>query len=97
MEHGAKRHDTHTVSKSQKTITYTKAFWLFLVGRVAGVLIEGLFCLIVKGHWETHVVPVLAPYSILYGLGIVLFYVGAVKLQHRSLVLQIIVEWKFLD
>ena len=95
MEHGAKRHDTHIVSKSPKTITYTKVFWLFLVGRVAGVLIEGRFCLIVKGHWETHVVSVLAPYSILYGLGIVLFYVGAVKLQHRSPVLQIIIMTAF--
>ncbi len=73
----------------EKTITYTKLFCLFLAGSVLGVLIEGLFCLISKGHWETHVVSVLAPYNILYGLGAVLFYVGAVKLQYKPLAVQI--------
>ncbi len=75
--------------KTEKTITYTKLFCLFLAGSVLGVLIEGIFCLISKGHWETHVVSVIAPYNILYGLGAVLFYVGAVKLQHKPLAVQI--------
>lgn len=75
--------------KTEKTITYTKLFCLFLAGSVLGVLIEGIFCLISKGHWETHVVSVIAPYNILYGLGTVLFYVGAVKLQHKPLAVQI--------
>lgn len=75
--------------KTEKTITYTKLFCLFLAGSVLGVLIEGIFCLISKGHWKTHVVSVIAPYNILYGLGAVLFYVGAVKLQHKPLAVQI--------
>lgn len=81
--------------KPEKTITYTKLFWLFLVGSVAGVIIEGLFCLIAKGHWETHVVSVLAPYNILYGLGVVLFYIGAVKLQHKPIAVQIVMMTTF--
>ena len=81
--------------KPEKPITYEKLFWLFLVGSVAGVLIEGLFCLIAKGHWETHVVSVLAPYNILYGLGVVLFYIGAVKLQRKPLLLQIVIMTAF--
>ena len=75
----------------EKTIVYTKIFSLFLVGSVIGVIVEGLFCLISNGHWETHVVSVLAPYNILYGLGMVLFYVGAAKLQHKPLTVQIII------
>ncbi len=94
-EHCAKHHDTEGVPKYEKTITYTKVFWLFLAGSVAGVLIEGLFCLISKGHWETHVVSVLAPYNILYGLGVVLFYVGAIKLQHKPLAVQIVIMTVF--
>lgn len=81
--------------KTEKQITYAKLFWLFIVGSVAGVIIEGLFCLIAKGHWETHVVSVIVPYNLLYGLGAVLFYIGAVKLQHRSIAVQIIIMTVF--
>lgn len=79
----------------EETIAYTKLFWLFLAGSVAGVIIEGLFCLVAKGHWETHVVSVLAPYNILYGLGAVLFYIGAVKLQSKPLAVQIVIMTVF--
>lgn len=76
--------------KPEKMLTYVKLFWLFLAGSIAGVLIEGTFCLVAKGHWETHVVSVLAPYNILYGLGAVLFYIGAVRLRDKPLALQIL-------
>lgn len=74
----------------ENAIIYAKLFWLFLAGSISGVLLEGLFCLIAKGHWETHVVSVIAPYNILYGLGAVLFYVGATKLRSKPLSAQII-------
>lgn len=87
----AGQQEVSTEEKSEKQIAYAKLFWLFIVGSVAGVIIEGLFCLIAKGHWETHVVSVIVPYNLLYGLGAVLFYIGAVKLQHRPLAVQIII------
>lgn len=59
-------------------ITYDKLFWLFLIGSVAGVIIEGVFTLVTKGHWESHVVSVFGAFNILYGFGGVLYYVGAV-------------------
>lgn len=86
-----KQQDTPKIAKPEKSITYTKLFWLFLAGSIAGVLIEGTFCLLSKGHWETHVVSVFAPYNILYGLGAVLFYVGAIKLQNKPLPVQIFI------
>lgn len=94
-ERRAERKDAPAASAPEKAITYTKLFWLFLVGSVAGVIIEGLFCLITKGHWETHVVSVLAPYNMLYGLGVVLFYIGAVKLRHKPLAVQILIMTLF--
>ena len=57
-EHRTQQQDISTVSKPEKAITYTKLFWLFIVGSIAGVMIK-------KGHWETYVVSVLAPYNIL--------------------------------
>lgn len=44
---------------------------------------------------ETHVVSVLAPYNILYGFGAVLFYIGAVKLQHKSIAVQVAIMTAF--
>lgn len=72
-------------------ITYDKLFWLFLIGSVAGVVIEGVFTLVTKGHWESHVVSVFGAFNILYGFGGVLFYVGAVKLSDRPLYLRVLV------
>lgn len=75
----------------QKSITYDKLFWLFLLGDVLGVIIEGVFCLVAKGHWENHVVSVFGAFNILYGAGAVLFYVGAVVLKKRHIALRVIV------
>ncbi len=94
-ERRAGQQDVSAEEKPEKQITYAKLFWLFIVGSVAGVIIEGLFCLIAKGHWETHVVSVIVPYNLLYGLGAVLFYIGAVKLQHRPIAVQIIIMTVF--
>ena len=80
-----------TDTNIKKSVTYTKIFTLFLIGSIAGVIIEGIFCLINKGHWETHVVSVLAPYNILYGLGAVLFYVGSIKLRKKPLAAQVVI------
>ncbi len=87
--------DDHPVEKSRKSkrdvnngdnpITYRKLFWLFLIGSVIGVMLEGLFCLISKGAWETHVVSVYLPLNPLYGTGAVLLYVGAVRLRKKNI------------
>lgn len=79
--------------KEQKTapkITYQKLFWLFLIGSFVGVLLEGLFCLVRYGHWETHVTSVWGYYNILYGVGAVLFYVATVLLWNKNAI------WRFV-
>lgn len=74
----------------EKPITYDKMFWLFMSGSVAGVIVEGVFCLITKEHWESHVVSVFGAFNILYGFGAVLFYAGAVKLKDRPVAVRVI-------
>lgn len=68
-----------------KEITYDKLMMLFLFGGIAGVILEGTFCYITKGHWESHVVTVVGTFNTLYGVGAMLFYVGAVKLKSKSM------------
>lgn len=71
-------------------ITYDKLFWLFMAGSVLGVLIEGAFCLILRGKWESHVVSVIGPFNALYGVGAVLFFSIASLLRNRGMVLKIV-------
>lgn len=57
-----------------KPITYENMFWLFMIGSVLGVILEGIWCLIRAGHWETHVVSMWGPFCIIYGFGAVGLY-----------------------
>lgn len=57
-------------------LTYQEIFWLFMVGNVAGVVVEGLWCLFRHGKWQTHVVALWGPFNIVYGIGIAVFYIG---------------------
>ena len=54
--------------------TYQNMFWLFMISNVLGVILEGLWCLIRTGYWETHVVSMWGPFCIIYGFGAVGFY-----------------------
>ena len=80
-----------TTEPGENGLSYNKLFLLFMFGCVAGVLLEGLFCLATKGRWESHVVSIWGPFNILYGAGAVAFYVGADKLQDQHLAVRVII------
>ncbi len=65
-------------------ITYQKLFWLFMVGSLLGVLMEGVFCIFVHGGGQTHVVSMWGPFCILYGIGAAGFYAGTVLLWNKN-------------
>lgn len=77
--------------RNNPEITYDKLLLLFMIGCVVGVLMEGTFCLLWKGHWESHVVSVFGAFNILYGTGVVLFYVGSVKLKEYHIAVRTII------
>lgn len=72
-------------------IIYADLFWLFMAGSLLGVLIEGVFCVFRYGHWETHTVAVWGPFCIIYGIGAVVLYIGAVLLEGKSYILQFVI------
>ena len=74
-----------------KPIAYENMFWLFMIGSVLGVILEGIWCLIRTGHWETHVVSMWGPFCIIYGFGAVGLYLGSVRLKNKSLITQFLV------
>ena len=63
---------------------YNNCFWLFMIGCILGVLIEGSFCELEKSGWESHVVSVYGPFNALYGAGFVIFYIGNYLLRKRN-------------
>ena len=65
-------------------ITYSKLFWLYIAGSLSGTGLEGVFCVFKYGHWETHVVSLLGPFCIIYGIGAVGCYVGYTILYRKS-------------
>lgn len=65
-------------------ITYAKLFWLFMVGSLIGVVMEGVYCVFVHGGWQTHVVSMWGPFCILYGIGAAGFYAGTVLLWKKN-------------
>ena len=73
-----------------QTVTYSEIFWLFIVGSLLGVLLEGTFCLLRYGQWETHTVAVWGPFCIIYGIGAVVLYIQAILLQKQNIVIQFI-------
>ena len=88
----AKQNEKHNnaVKNEDCSIKFSDLFWLFLIGSVMGVVIEGLFCLITKGKWESHVISAYLPFNALYGMGAVLFYVGVVKLKEKNLWIRVL-------
>lgn len=86
--------NSHTASqasqklKSREKISYPTLFWLFLVGSVLGFVVEGLWCIVLTGHWENHSATVWGPFCIIYGIGAVAVYLLSVFLKHTNLLMQ---------
>lgn len=62
-------------------IIFQEIFWLFMLGSVLGIIIEGLWCKVRYGKWETHTVAMWGPFNIVYGIGISVFYIGCILLD----------------
>ena len=56
-------------------IKYGDLFYLFIFASWIGVILEGLYCLFKFHVWESHVVSVYGHFCIIYGFGIVGYYI----------------------
>lgn len=63
-------------------------FWLFCFGSIAGFVLEGLWCILTKGHWENHSATVWGPFCIIYGIGAVAVYLLSIPLQRKGFAVQ---------
>ena len=72
------------VERKHPHIRYANVFWLFLLGSVLGVLMEGIWTLIGDGHWESHVITIWGPFCIIYGFGFAGCYIGSILLEGKG-------------
>ena len=72
-------------------ITYSDLFWLFIAASYFGLVVEGLYCLLKFGKWESHVVSIYGHFCIIYGVGVVFYYVFCNYFKKKNIFLQFIV------
>lgn len=64
--------------------TFYKLFWVFFIGCFGGVVIETLFCLVTRGHYESRVGLIYGPFNLVYGLGALALSSTLYKYRNRS-------------
>ncbi len=72
-------------------LSYDRVFWIFLIGCIIGVLIEGIFKFLGSFYWESHVVCMWGWLNPLYGAAAAGFYIGAAKMRKRSYIFKVLV------
>lgn len=65
-------------------ITFNKLFWVFFIGCFGGVVIETLWCLITRGHYESRVGLIYGPFNLVYGIGALVLTYCLYKYRNRS-------------
>ncbi len=82
------RSEMEIIMKKLKNVKYTDLFWLFFFGSLIGIVLEGIWCILRLGHWETHSSTVLGPFCIIYGVGMVAMYIAAAFLHGQNLLIR---------
>ncbi len=80
-------HAEHQERSLQK-ITYPTVFWLFIIGSIIGYFLEGIWCVLQTGTWESHPGTIWGPFCIIYGIGTVSVYLLSVVLKEKHALLQ---------
>lgn len=72
-------------------VSFFNLFWLFMIGSVAGFLIEGFWDIVKSGVWRNHSATVWGPFCIVYGLGTVAVYLCCLVVREKRRFLQFLV------
>ena len=63
---------------------FYKLFWIFLIGCIAGVIVETLWCLFTTHHIESITALVIGPFNPIYGFGAVLMTLIYIILKNKN-------------
>lgn len=62
-----------------------KIFWLFIIGSILGYLFEMIIVLFQKGHFESRQGVIYGPFTPVYGIGAVIYYIFFEKVKTKNL------------
>ena len=63
---------------------FFKLFWFFFIGCFGGVVIETIWCIITRGHYESRVGLIYGPFNLVYGFGALVLTYCLYKYRNRS-------------
>ena len=66
--------------------SFYKLFWVFFIGCFGGVVIETLWCIVTRGHYESRVGLIYGPFNLVYGFGALVLTYSLYKYRNRSAV-----------
>lgn len=63
---------------------FHKLFWVFFIGCFGGVVLETIWCIITRGHYESRVGLIYGPFNLVYGFGALVLTYSLYKYRNRS-------------
>ena len=61
-----------------------KVFWIFILGSLAGYILEMIVAFVQNGYFESRQGVIYGPFTPVYGIGAVLYYLFFKKLKTRN-------------
>ncbi len=74
---------TRTEKSFASGLNFYKLFWIFFVGCFLGVVIETLYCLVTRHHFESRQGLIYGPFNLVYGLGALAMTLGLYWLRGK--------------
>lgn len=82
--------DINAIEKEEKRtrhfargLNFYKLFWIFFIGCFLGVVIETLWCLLTRHHYESRVGLIYGPFNLVYGFGALAMGLGLYKVRGK--------------
>lgn len=72
------------MQKSNKIKEINKIFILFMIGSIIGYIVEMIVALVQEGHLESRQGVIYGPFTPIYGIGIVVYYLCFNKIKTRN-------------
>lgn len=74
---------SRTVKSFAHGLNFYKLFWIFFVGCFLGVVIETLYCLVTRHHFESRQGLIYGPFNLVYGVGALAMTLGLYWLRGK--------------
>ena len=65
-------------------MTFYKLFWVFFIGCFLGVVLETLYCMVQRGHYESRVGLIYGPFNLVYGIGALALSLALYRFRNRG-------------